>query len=268
VHFAGYKAAGDSMLQAGRYFANNVAGSAKLFGTLQRCGVGRVVFSSSCAVYGTPERLPVGEDQPVRPESPYGESKALVERMLGWFDRCHGMRSVSLRYFNAAGAAYDSSIGEDPTVTMNLIPLVMQTLLDRRPAVHVFGTDYPTRDGTAIRDYIRVDDLADAHVRALDYLAQGQPTVTVNLGTGVGSSVREVLAAAATTAGRLVHAQDGPRRAGDPVALYADNTRARELLGWEARHDLMEIVATAWRWHASHPDGYATAAQARIAQSD
>jgi UDP-glucose-4-epimerase GalE len=260
LHFAGYKATGESIHQPGRYFVNNVAGSARLLDTLQRCGVGRLVFSSSCSVYGTPERLPVGEDETLRPESSYGESKALVERMLGWFDRCHGMRSVSLRYFNAAGAAGDGSIGEDPTVTMNLIPLVMQALLGRRPPVRVFGTDYPTPDGTAIRDYIHVDDLADAHVRALDFLAEGGPTTTVNVGTSVGSSVREVIAAAATAVSRPVPAEDAPRRAGDPVALYADTTLARELLGWKARRDLTDIVASAWRWYAGHPDGYPSGA--------
>ncbi len=145
-------------------------------------------------------------------------------------------------------------------MTMNLIPLVMQALLGRRPPVCVFGTNYPTSDGTAIRDYIHVEDLADAHVRALDFLADGGQTTTVNVGTGVGSSVREVLAAAATAAGRPVPAEDAPRRAGDPVGLYADTTRARKLLGWEARRDLTSIVASAWRWHAGHPDGYASGA--------
>jgi UDP-glucose-4-epimerase GalE len=256
VHFAGYKAAGESMRQPGPYFVNNVGGTVRLLDTLQRCGVQRLVFSSSCAVYGTPARLPVAEDQPVQPESPYGEAKALVERMLGWYDRCQGMRSVSLRYFNAAGAAEDGSIGEDPTVTMNLIPLVMQALLGRRPPVQVFGTDYPTPDGTALRDYVHVEDLADAHVRALDLLAEGGETAAVNLGTGVASSVRDVLAAAGAAAGRPVPAEDAPRRAGDPVGLYADCTRARELLSWEARRDLADIVASAWRWHASRPDGY------------
>lgn len=258
VHFAGYKAAGESIGQPGRYFANNVAGTAWLLHTLQRCGVEHVVFSSSCAVYGTPARLPVGEDEPVRPESPYGETKAMVERMLSWFDRSHGMRSVSLRYFNAAGAAEHATIGEDPTRTLNLIPLVMRALLGRRPPVQVFGTDYPTPDGTAIRDYIHIDDLADAHVRALDFLAEGGRTATVNVGTGVGSSVREVLAAAATASGRAVPAEDAPRRPGDPVALFADTTLARRVLGWEARHGLEDIVASAWRWHARHPDGCAS----------
>ncbi len=260
VHFAGYKAAGESMRQPGRYFVNNVAGTARLIDTLQRCGVGRLVFSSSCAVYGTPEGLPVGEDQPVRPESPYGESKAAVERMLSWFGCCHGMLSVSLRYFNAAGAAEDASIGEDPTQTMNLIPLVMQALLGRRPPVQILGTDYPTPDGTAIRDYVHVEDLADAHVRALDYLAEEGQTTTINVGTGVGASVREVLAAAEHTVGRPVPAEDAPRRAGDPVALFADTTLARELLDWHAQRDLPDIVASAWRWHAGHPDGYTAGA--------
>ena len=258
VHFAGYKAAGASMHQAGRYFVNNVAATARLLDTLHRCGVGRLVFSSSCAVYGTPERLPVGEDQPVRPESPYGETKASLERMLRWYDRSHGMRSVSLRYFNAAGAAADGSIGEDPRVTTNLIPLVMQALLGRRPPVQVFGTDYPTADGTAIRDYVHVEDLADAHVRALDLLAEGGQTTTLNLATGVGSSVREVLAAAGTVAGRPVPAEDAPRRPGDPVGLYADTALARQVLGWEADRGLGDIVSSAWQWHAAHPDGYAT----------
>jgi UDP-glucose-4-epimerase GalE len=265
VHFAGYKAAGESMLQPGRYFVNNLAGSARLIDNLQGCGVGRLVFSSSCAVYGTPERLPVGEDEPVRPASPYGETKALVERMLRWYDQCHGLRSVSLRYFNAAGAAGDGSIGEDATFTLNLIPLVMQALLGQRPPVRVFGTDYPTPDGTAIRDYVHVEDLAEAHVRALDFLAEEGPTVEVNLGTGVGSSVRDVLAAAAAAAGRPVPAEDAPRRDGDPIGLYADNRLARELFGWEAHRDLMDIVASAWRWHAGHPDGYPTSTRVRAA---
>jgi UDP-glucose 4-epimerase len=174
----------------------------------------------------------------------------MVERMLEWYDRCHGLRSVSLRYFNAAGAAMDGSLGEDWAVTLNLVPLAMKALLGRSRALKVFGTDYPTPDGTAIRDYIHVDDLADAHLRALDYLADGGATTAVNLGTGLGSSVREVLAAAERAAGRPVPADDAPRRAGDPVALWADNTRARELLGWKARYGLEEIVSSAWQWHS------------------
>ncbi|HET9078560.1 MAG TPA: UDP-glucose 4-epimerase GalE [Acidimicrobiales bacterium] len=250
VHFAAYKAAGESFEDPGRYFQNNVGGTARLLEAAHRAGVARVVFSSSCAVYGTPEQAPVGEDAPIRPESPYGESKALVERMLHWYGVCHGMTSVSLRYFNAAGAAMDGSIGEDWTYSLNLVPVAMKALLGEAPALKVFGTDYPTPDGTAIRDYIHVDDLADAHLRALDYLAAGGATAAINLGTGTGSSVREVLAAAERAAGRPVPAEDAPRRPGDPVALWADNRRASQLLGWNARYSLDDIVASAWKWHS------------------
>ena len=260
IHFAAYKAAGESMTNPGRYFSNNVAGTAALLDALHHAGVTRLVFSSTSAVYGTPDRLPVGEDQAVRPESPYGESKALVERMLYWYDACHGLRSVSLRYFNAAGAASDGSNGEDWTVTLNLVPLVMKALLGRSPELKVFGTDYPTLDGTAIRDYIHVDDLADAHLRALGYLSDGGGSNVFNLGTGSGSTVRQVIAAAEKASGRSVPVAEAPRRAGDPVALYSDSAKAGAVLGWSARHSLDEIVASAWAWHSTHPDGYATAA--------
>jgi UDP-glucose-4-epimerase GalE len=261
VHFAAYKAAGESMMDPGRYFSNNVAGTATLLEALHQAGVNRMVFSSTCALYGTPARLPVDEDQAVRPESPYGETKALVERMLHWYDICHGLRSVSLRYFNAGGAEPDGSHGEDWSLTLNLVPLAMKALLGRGPALQVFGTDYPTRDGTAVRDYIHVADLADAHLRALDYLGAGRPSEVFNLGTGTGSTVRQVLAAAAEAAGRPVPAVDTARRPGDPVELFADNTKAREVLGWAPRHDLQDIVASAWQWHSTHPDGYAAPAR-------
>jgi UDP-glucose-4-epimerase GalE len=250
VHFAAYKAAGESFENPGRYFANNVAGTAALLEAAYKGGVRRFVFSSTCAVYGTPERTPVAEDAPIHPESPYGESKALVERMMHWYDVCHGVRSVSLRYFNASGAAMDGSLGEDWSVSLNLVPLAMKALLGKAPPLRVFGTDYPTPDGTAIRDYIHVDDLADAHLRAIDYLARGGESVAVNVGTGVGSSVREVLSAAERAAGRPVPADDAPRRPGDPIALWADNSLARELLGWQANYGLEEIVTSAWNWHS------------------
>ena len=258
VHFAAYKAAGESMIDPGRYFWNNVAGTASLLESLHQAGVHRLVFSSTCAVYGTPAVLPVAEDQPVRPESPYGESKALVERMLAWYDRCHGMRSVSLRYFNAAGASPDGTHGEDWSVTPNLVPLAMKALLGRGPRLKVYGTDYPTEDGTAIRDYVHVEDLADAHLRALEYLAGGGASDVFNLGTGTGSTVHQVLAAAERAAGRPVPSVNAPRRPGDPVALYADNSKAQEALGWKAGSGLDEVVASAWAWHSSHPDGYAS----------
>ena len=254
VHFAAYKAAGESFENPGRYFANNVAGTSRLLEAAYRGGVRSFVFSSTCAVYGTPDHTPVAEDAPIHPESPYGESKALAERMMHWFDVSHGMKYVSLRYFNAAGAAMDGSLGEDWSASLNLVPLAMKALLGKIPRLRVFGTDYPTPDGTAIRDYIHVDDLADAHLRALDYLAGGGDSVALNVGTGVGSSVREVLASAERAAGRPVPAEDAPRRPGDPVALWADHTRARELLGWEAQYGLDEIVSSAWNWHSLMAD--------------
>jgi UDP-glucose-4-epimerase GalE len=250
IHFAAYKAAGESMEQPGRYFANNVAGTNRLLMALQRSGVGTFVFSSTCAVYGTPDQLPVTEATPVHPESPYGESKLLVERILAWFETCHGTRSMRLRYFNAAGASADASIGEDWTMTLNLVPLAMKALLGARPPLQVFGTDYPTRDGTAIRDYIHVEDLADAHVLALEHLTGGGGSATLNLGTGTGSTVREVLDAAGRAAGRPVPAEDVARRPGDPAAIWADTSRAAELLGWRATRTLDEVVSSAWAWHS------------------
>ncbi|MDA8061768.1 MAG: UDP-glucose 4-epimerase GalE [Actinomycetota bacterium] len=256
VHFAAYKAAGESMEQPGMYFRNNVGATAALLEAIVDAGVERVVFSSSAAVYGTPESLPVTEDAPLQPENPYGESKAIVESMLAWLGRCRPLRSVSLRYFNAAGAWPDGSLGEDWSLTANLVPVVMQALLGRRGPLEVFGTDYPTPDGTAVRDYVHVMDLAEAHLAALDYLGAGGEPCVVNLGTGVGSSVREVLDAAERASGREVPVVTAPRRPGDPVALYADNRRAAELLGWRPRYGLDEIVASAWAWHSTHPDGH------------
>ncbi|MDA8284031.1 MAG: UDP-glucose 4-epimerase GalE [Actinomycetota bacterium] len=256
VHFAGYKAAGESMDQPARYFRNNVGATAGLLEALARAGVDRLIFSSSAAVYGTPELIPVTEEAAVRPENPYGESKALVERMLAWMGQTAGVRSVSLRYFNAAGAWPDGSLGEDWTVTTNLVPLVMKALLGRRPPLQVFGTDYPTPDGTAIRDYVHVLDLAEAHLAALEHLEAGGGTTAVNLGTGVGSSVLEVLAAAEAASGHPVPHQLAGRRPGDPVALVADNHRAAELLGWSPRHGLADILASTWAWHSAHPDDH------------
>jgi len=256
IHFAAYKSPAESMFKPGRYFENNVAKSAKLIETLQRAGVDRFVFSSTCAVYGTPGESPVGEGAPVRPESPYGESKAMTEKVLSWFDRCVGLRSVSLRYFNAAGAWPDGSIGEDWTVTINLVPLLMKAALGQSGPLQVYGTDYPTPDGTAIRDYVHVVDLAYAHMKALEYLERGGSSTVVNLGTGVGSSVFEVLSAAERIIGRPVPHELAARRPGDPVALFADNQRARDLLGWIPELGLDEVVRSAWSWHSNHLHGF------------
>jgi UDP-glucose 4-epimerase len=250
VHLAALKSVGESMADPGGYFDNNVGGSLMLLRTMARAGVRALVFSSSCGVYGEPERLPVDESCSLRPSNPYGESKVLVERMLGWFDRLAGIRYLSLRYFNAAGASDDAALGEHWQGAVNLIPVVIEAALGRGPAVQILGTDYPTPDGTAIRDYIHVLDLADAHLRALDHLRGGAPSDVMNVGTGVGSSVDEVIAATAAVAGHAVPTIIAPRRAGDPAAVWANSSRAEQVLGWKARRSLPEIIESAWRWHA------------------
>jgi UDP-glucose 4-epimerase len=256
VHFAAYKAAGESMEVPERYFENNVGRSARFLTALHDVGVERIVFSSTCAVYGTPRSLPVDEEHPTGPESPYGESKRIVEQMLRWFDECHGMRSVALRYFNAAGASVDARIGEDNPRPLNLVPLAMQAALGQIPVLTVNGTDYPTPDGSTIRDYIHVNDLADAHVRALGYLERGGASTVVNVGTGRGASTIEVIEATKRISGVDFATASGPRRPGDPTEVYADNRRARAVLGWEPRYDLDDIITSAWKWHSTHPHGY------------
>jgi UDP-glucose-4-epimerase GalE len=251
VHFAAYKNVGESMREPSMYFRNNVDGTVRLLDAARRAGVDQVVFSSSCSVYGTPATVPVDESQPVQPESVYAETKAMVERVLKWYGEVNGLRSVSLRYFNAAGASFDSRIGEDWAYALNLIPAAIRAMLRGDERLKVFGNDYPTPDGTCVRDYIHVDDLADAHVAAIDYLAKGGETVAVNVGTGVGTSVQEVLDGIERVAGQPVPYDIVERRAGDPVSTYADTTRSRDLLGWTPKYGLSEIIETAYRWHLS-----------------
>jgi len=250
LHLAGDKSVADAMVQPGPHLRNNVCGTISLLEAMRRARVTRIVFSSSAAVYGTPEKLPVTEDALLRPENPYGSSKVMIEQILLWYHVCHELDSVSLRYFNAAGAADDCSIGEDPAAAPNLVPRVMEALIDRADPLQVFGTDFPTFDGTAIRDYVHVEDLARAHVLALAHLASRRGTEVLNLGTGKGSSVLEVIRAAEAAAGRPVPFQLAPRRNGDPAAVWADTTKANEILGWRAERDLDDIVRTAWAWHA------------------
>ncbi|MFO1434438.1 MAG: UDP-glucose 4-epimerase GalE [Candidatus Competibacteraceae bacterium] len=250
VHFAAYAYVGESMQDPGKYFRNNVVNTINLLDAMVAGGVHSLVFSSTCATYGLPEVLPIAEDQPQRPVNPYGESKLFIERALQWYGCAHGLRSVALRYFNAAGADVSGEIGEDHDPETHLIPLVIQAALGRRPQVDIYGTDYPTPDGSAIRDYIHVSDLASAHIKALDYLLAGGESVALNLGTGQGHSVREVITTVEAVGGRSVPARQASRRAGDPPVLIAAGERARRLLGWEPRlSDLPTIVATAWRWH-------------------
>jgi UDP-glucose 4-epimerase len=255
VHFAAYKNVGESMHDPGRYFRNNVDGTVRLLDAAVAAGVGQVVFSSSCSVYGTPAVVPVDESQPIAPESVYADTKAMVERVLRWYDQVHGLRSVSLRYFNAAGASHDAEIGEDWKYALNLIPVALRALLTGDQELQVFGDDYPTPDGTCVRDYIHVDDLAAAHIAALDHLAGGGATTAVNVGTGVGTSVLEVLDAIEAVAGAPVPHRIVARRAGDPVATYSDTTRSAELLDWQPRHGITEIVETAYRWHQRQLQG-------------
>ncbi|WP_117000594.1 UDP-glucose 4-epimerase GalE [Desertimonas flava] len=256
IHFAGYKSVGESMELPTKYWINNVAGTATLVDTMLGLGVDQIVFSSSCSVNGTPDSVPVAEDAAIRPESVYAASKAMVEQVLGWYGVTHGLRSVSLRYFNAAGAEADGRHGEVWDRSINLVPVAMKAALGRRPPLQVFADDYPTPDGTCIRDYIHVDDLADAHVRALAYLAGGGASIALNVGTGIGSSVLDVIKATERAAGRPVPHDIVGRRAGDPVATYADPTLINATLGWTATKTLDDIVETAWRWHSTHLDGY------------
>ena len=248
VHFAAYKAVGESMDQPLRYYNNNVAGTIALVRSLLSNGVNRIVFSSSAAVYGNPESVPVTEESALRPESVYAETKSVVERFLSSCDAI-GLRSVSLRYFNAAGASADASIGEDWSMSQNLVPLVMKAILGFSGPLNVFGNDYPTPDGTCIRDYIHVDDLADAHVKALGYLSTGGKSLACNVGTGKGTSVLDVLNLAEQVSGRKVPYNIVGRRSGDPVSVYADPTLIRALLGWKATRDVRDIISSAWNWH-------------------
>jgi UDP-glucose-4-epimerase GalE len=256
IHLAALKSVAASVADPAAYFASNVVGTLRLLEAMDRASVGPIVFSSSCAVYGTPDSLPIGEETVPHPENPYGESKLLVERMLPWFDAARDIRFLSLRYFNAAGAALDGSNGEDWREAVNLVPVVIEAALGRGRPVDVFGGDYPTPDGTAIRDYVHVVDLANAHLRALEHLVSGAPSDVVNLGTGRGSSVLEVIDAVGRAAGRPVPHQLAPRRPGDPAAVWADSRRAQQLLGWTAAFGLDEIVRSAVAWHeAGRPTG-------------
>ena len=250
MHFAAFAYVGESVQKPEKYFHNNVVNSLGLMETMLATGVKEIVFSSTCATYGLPETMPIREDTPQHPVNPYGESKLMIERALHWHAVAHGIRSIALRYFNAAGADPDAEIGEDHEPETHLIPLILDAALGRRAQIDVFGTDYPTRDGTAIRDYIHVQDLAEAHVLALRRLEQGGDSVALNLGTGSGHSVRETIETARRITGRSIPSRDTTRRPGDPPVLVADATRAKELLGWTpGLASLERIIATAWTWH-------------------
>ena len=250
VHFAAFAYVGESVTKPEIYFQNNVVGSLSLLDAMRHTGVKPIVFSSTCATYGMPDRMPITEDTAQRPINPYGETKLMIERALAWYGPAHDIRSVSLRYFNACGADPEGEIGEEHDPETHLIPLILDAALGKRAAIDVFGTDYPTPDGTAVRDYIHVQDLAEAHVKALGYLFDGGQTTQVNLGTGTGNSVREVIDAVERVTGRTVPRREVARRAGDPPELVADPSKANGLLGWKPRmSDIDSIIRTAWAWH-------------------
>jgi UDP-glucose 4-epimerase len=256
VHFAASSLVGESVRDPAAYYRNNVGGSLSLLEAMRRAGVGRIVFSSTCATYGIPEGSPLTEDEPQRPINPYGNTKLAVERALTDYAAAYGWGVAILRYFNAAGASSDGALGEDHEPETHLIPLVIRAALGQRGPIDVFGTDYDTPDGTCVRDYVHVEDLADAHLRVLEAASAG--VRCYNLGTGRGHSVREVLHAVEEVAGKPVPYREGPRRAGDAPVLVASPRRALEELDWSPRFlDLREIVRTAWRWHSGHPFGYA-----------
>jgi UDP-glucose-4-epimerase GalE len=249
VHFAALALVGESTAHPERYWGVNVGGTLQLLEAMREASVGRLVFSSTCAVYGEPAKQPIDESFPRQPINPYGATKHACERMMEDFDGAHGLRSVRLRYFNAAGADPAGMIGEWHEPETHLIPLILDAAAGLRPAIEVYGSDYPTPDGTAVRDYIHVADLAAAHVAAVHYLLAGGASAALNLGTGHGTSVAEAVAAVETVTGRSVPVKHVPRRAGDPAVLLADPRRAEALLGWRAERDLHAIVEDAWRWH-------------------
>ena len=255
MHFAAYAYVGESVADPAMYYRNNLGGTLSLLEAMREAGLDKIVFSSTCAIYGTPDSVPIGETAPQLPVNPYGETKLAIERALRWYGEAYGLRSVSLRYFNAAGADPDCQIGELHEPETHLVPLALQAALGQRAQIDIYGTDYPTPDGTAIRDYIHVQDLADAHLRALEHLAAGRESAALNLGTGRGHSVREVIRVAEAVSGRPIAWRDTARRPGDPPALVADPRLAAELLGWRARiSDLETIVRTALAWHLSLAD--------------
>ena len=257
IHFAASSQVGESMEQPLKYYDNNLWGTICLLESMVAHGVDRIVFSSTAAVYGEPERIPILEADKTEPTNCYGETKLAMEKLMGWTSRAHGLRYVALRYFNACGAHPSGAIGEAHNPETHLIPLILQVPNGQRTQVSIFGEDYTTQDGTCVRDYIHVCDLAQAHVLALDYLLAGGENNVFNLGNGVGFSVKEVLETARQVTGHPIPAQAAPRRAGDPAQLVASAERAKSILGWQPKyHRLETIVSTAWDWHKKHPNGY------------
>ena len=257
IHFAAYSLVGESVTNPLKYYDNNLYGTKVLLEAMIKNNVNKIVFSSTAATYGEPENIPILESDRTCPTNPYGETKLAMEKMFHWASKAHGLSYVSLRYFNACGADATGQIGEAHNPESHLIPLVLQVPNGKRESVSIYGTDYDTPDGTCIRDYIHVTDLAQAHILAVEYLANGGESDIFNLGNGVGYSVREVIDTARSVTGHPIPAIEVPRRAGDPARLVASGAKAKKVLGWEPKiKQLDEIIASAWKWHSTHPDGY------------
>lgn len=257
IDFAADSLVGESCTEPLKYFENNVYGTMCLLKSMKKHDVKKIVFSSTAATYGEPERIPIMESDKTEPKNPYGETKLAVEKMLKWFDEAYGIKYVVLRYFNACGAHKSGTIGEDHSPESHLIPLILQVPLGKREKIFIFGEDYPTEDGSCVRDYIHVTDLADAHILAIDKLRKDSTSATYNLGNGKGFSVKEVIDIARKVTGHPIPAEVADRRAGDPAVLIASSDRIKEALGWNPRFDSLEtIIASAWEWHKNHPEGF------------
>jgi len=257
IHFAAYALAGESMETPYKYFENNIMGGLNLLEAMRKNNVKYIVFSSTCAIYGYPENLPVGEEEEKNPVSVYGESKLVFEKVLSWYDAIYNIKNVSLRYFNAAGASLDGSIGEDHDPETHIIPVAIEAALGKRDGFTIFGDDYDTPDGTNVRDYIHVLDLASAHTKAIDYLFENKKSDYFNLGVGKGYSNRQVIEMIKKIAKKDFRVEIGKRREGDPDAIYADNQKAKKVLKWTPEYsDLETIIKSAWKWHSKNPEGF------------
>lgn len=256
MHFASYTLVEESVANPRKYFRNNIVGGMNLLEEMVEWDVKKIIFSSSAAVYGESKKIPITEGEPLMPTNPYGETKMILEKIMKWFDKVYGLKYVSLRYFNASGADLEADIGEDHDPETHLVPLVLKTALGQRKYIEVYGTDYPTPDGTCIRDYVHIRDIVHAHILALQKLDKGGKSAIYNLGTGKGSSVKEVINMAREVTAINIKAKEGKRRPGDPAKLVASFEKAKKELGWQPRSTLKEIIIDAWEWTKKHPEGY------------
>ncbi len=257
IHFAASSQVGESMIKPLKYYDNNLYGTMKLLEKMVEHNIKNIVFSSTAATYGEPKNIPILESDPTIPTNTYGETKLSMEKMMNWVGKAHDLHYVALRYFNAAGASLDSTIGEAHFPETHLIPIILQVALGQRDAISIFGDDYPTKDGTCVRDYIHVTDLADAHILALKYLMNGGKSDVFNLGNGVGFTVKEIIEATREVTGKEIPEVIAPRRSGDPSTLIASSEKAKTVLGWKPElYDIKTIISSAWTWHLSHPHGY------------